>query len=306
MEGTPLGRGEATVSLRPWRPPTSTASPALQQPTQQATVPPGPTATPLTHIVQPNDTLLVIAAQYGVSLDALLAINPGLNQRFLSIGQALLIPGPEGEPITSLIPSATPIPLTFSSVTCTPTATGGLICLTDVRNPTDVTLEGLSARIDLLGDNGEIIDGRIAYAPINLLPPDGRMPLSAYFPPPAPSADSYRVSGLTAFPANEVEGRYVEVTIRRGEDIRGRQGSSWIVAGDVVVAPTAVGEAAKVVVLALGLDAHGDVAGYAVWEAAETPGPGESVAFRVLVVSLGRPIERVQLMAEALGAPTTN
>jgi LysM repeat protein len=306
VQESPNALDQPTVTLRAWRTPTATATPALQQPTQQATIPLGPTPTPLTHIVERGDTLLIIAAQYGVSLDELLAINPGLNPQLLSVGQALLIPGPGGEPITSLLPTSTPIPLTFSHVSCSPTATGGLTCLTAVRNPSEITLEGLSARIDLLDDRGGVLEGGIAYAPLNLLPPGELMPLSIYFEPPAPVPASARASGLTGLPANETERRYLELTIRRGDDVRSQGGSSWTVVGEVVVAPTATVPALKVQVLAVGLDAQGEVVGYAIWESAERPGPGQAAVFRVQVVSLGLPIERVALLAEALAEPAAD
>ncbi|HET7009270.1 MAG TPA: LysM domain-containing protein [Anaerolineales bacterium] len=304
VEIAPGAGRQPTITLRPWKTPTSTPSPAVRLPTQQATLPPAPTPTPLTHIVERGETLLIIAAQYGVTLDALLALNPGLNPMLLSVGQPLLIPGPEGEPITSLLPTATPIPLTFSPVMCFPTATGGLMCLTAIRNPGDVTLEGLTANIELIDDEGEILASRLAYAPLNLLPPGASMPLGVYFEPPAPAAASAQASGVTAFPANEVEGRYLEVSIRRGTDARGRNGSSWIVSGEVVVAPTEVGRALRVQVLAMGLDAEGELVGFTIWESAETPGPGDSIPFTLQVVSLGRPIERVELSAEALAERT--
>ena len=295
----------ATTTLLPWRTPTATSAPTRVQPSQQATIEPGPSPTPLTHIVQAKESLLTIAAQYGVTLDALLALNPDVNPNLLSIGQALLIPGPEGEPITSLLPTATAIPLTFSSVTCSPTATGGLTCLTAVRNPTKVVLEGLSARIDLLDGRGEVVESAVAFAPLNLLPPGDVMPLGVYFPPPAPSASSAVAAGLTAFPANETESRYLEVSLQKGGEVHSAQGSTWTVDGQLRIAADAAGPASRVLVLAVGYGAEDEVVGYAVWESAEAPGPGEMVAFDITILSLGAPIERVSLLAEALAVPTS-
>jgi LysM repeat protein len=295
----------STATLLPWRTTTRTSAPTRVQPSQEATIEPGPSPTPLTHIVQAKETLLTIAAQYGVTLDALLLLNPDVHPNLLSIGQPLLIPGPEGEPITSLVPTATAIPLTFSSVTCSPTATGGLTCLTAVRNPTKVVLEGLSARIDLLDGQGEIVASAVAFAPLNLLPPGEVMPLGVYFEPPAPAASSAVAAGLTAFPANETETRYLEVSLEKGGEVHSAQGSTWTVDGQLRISPDAAGPASRVLVLVVGFGGQDEVVGYAVWESAKAPGPGEAVAFDITVLSLGAPIERVSLLAEALAVPAS-
>ena len=295
----------STATLLPWRTTTPTSAPTRLQPSQQATIEPGPSPTPLTHIVSAKETLLTIAAQYGVTLDALLLLNPDVNPNLLSIGQALLIPGPEGEPITSVLPTATAIPLTFSSVTCSPTATGGLTCLTAVRNPTKVVLEGLSARIDLLDGQGEVVASAVAFAPLNLLPPGEVMPLGVYFAPPAPAASSAAAAGLTAFPANETETRYLEVSLQKGGETHSAQGSTWTVEGQLRISADAAGPPSRVLILAVGYGAQDDVVGYAVWESAEAPRPGQAVAFDITVLSLGAPIERVSLLAEVLAVPTS-
>ncbi len=305
VEG-PAGAGAAaTATLLPWKTPTLTPSPTRLEPTHQATVELGPSPTPLTHIVQAKETLLTIAAQYGVTLDALLAINPDVNPNLLSIGQALLIPGPGGEPITSLRPTATPIPLTFSAVACTPTATGGLTCLTAVRNPSAVTLEGLSARFDLLDAAEKVVATAVGFSPLNLLPAGETMPLAVYFAPPAPPAASARASGLTAFQANDLENRYRTLLIEKREEKRGADGISWTVEGNVLLAAEAAGPTARALVLAVAFGAQDEVVGYAVWESPKAIGPGESVAFRITVLSLGSPIERVRLLAEGLAAPSS-
>ncbi|MEI6779462.1 MAG: LysM peptidoglycan-binding domain-containing protein [Verrucomicrobiota bacterium] len=51
-----------------------------------------PAAIPRTHIVKAGENLNAIARKYGVKLDALLAANPRLNPRRLSVGQVLTIP----------------------------------------------------------------------------------------------------------------------------------------------------------------------------------------------------------------------
>ncbi len=53
---------------------------------------PGPPAR--THTVAAGETAVRIARRYGISLDALLAANPGLEPRRMRVGQVLNIPPP--------------------------------------------------------------------------------------------------------------------------------------------------------------------------------------------------------------------
>src|SRR5258706_7919774 len=48
------------------------------------------------YIVQPGDTLSAIAGRFNVSVDALVAANPGLDPSLISQGQQVIIPGLEG------------------------------------------------------------------------------------------------------------------------------------------------------------------------------------------------------------------
>ena len=47
-----------------------------------------------THTVVAGETAVRIARHYGISLDALLAANPGLEPRRMRVGQILNIPSP--------------------------------------------------------------------------------------------------------------------------------------------------------------------------------------------------------------------
>ena len=48
------------------------------------------------YIIQPGDTLSFVASRFNVSLDELLAANPGVDPNFLNQGQQIVIPGLEG------------------------------------------------------------------------------------------------------------------------------------------------------------------------------------------------------------------
>ena len=73
--------------------PTSTAAPADTATAAPAGTPP---ATGQTYTVQSGDIPETIAAQFGITVEALLAANPGIDPRGLQIGQVLNIPPPTG------------------------------------------------------------------------------------------------------------------------------------------------------------------------------------------------------------------
>ncbi len=107
----------ATVAIMTSEPATAlpVASPTRTEtptPLPTETPTPEPTATPTTgprvHIVQKGDVLSSIALQYGVSIEDILAANPGLTERsILSIGQEIVIPPANRAPEA---PAGTPEP----------------------------------------------------------------------------------------------------------------------------------------------------------------------------------------------------
>jgi LysM repeat protein len=77
--------------------PVATDTPAPAEPTEpSATDTPGPTNTPSslgsTYTVQSGDIPETIAAKFGITVDELLAANPGIDPNNLQVGQVLIIP----------------------------------------------------------------------------------------------------------------------------------------------------------------------------------------------------------------------
>jgi LysM repeat protein len=82
----------ATATSTPTTTPTFTLTPTPQPPTATATNSPTPTVTPRVHPVEPGQTLLFIAQQYGVPLNVLLDLNKMTGDEILSVGQEITIP----------------------------------------------------------------------------------------------------------------------------------------------------------------------------------------------------------------------
>jgi hypothetical protein len=83
----------AAVTATSTRPQTQATRPASGSPAgTAASVAASPAAAAEKYVVKPGDTLGQIAVQYGTTVDALRAANPGINEAALQIGQEILIP----------------------------------------------------------------------------------------------------------------------------------------------------------------------------------------------------------------------
>jgi len=295
-----LGPQEAaTVTLRPYQPPTSTPTRRAIPATIEPLATPAPTPTPLTRIVEEGDTLEAIAAEYGVSLDGLLLANPGIDPGLLRIGQGILIPGPEGQPVGVLAPTATPLALDYSTPVCYRTPAGAYWCLVLVRNPSQTAVEGITALVTLVDTAGAAMASAPAVAPLNLLAAGGSLPLAAYFPLPASAPLGAEFRPVSALAVGAVDERYLPVEVERAADEPGADGLHWRVSGRVTIAEAAAGEAGRLVVLLLAFDEAGDLAGFTAEELSPGLTPGASMPFDLTVFSLGPPIDRVEVLAEA-------
>lgn len=262
----------------------------------------GASPTPFVHQVQAGDTLLGIALRYGVELDHLLAANPEIDPRFLSVGQAIRIPGPDGAAPETILPTSTPVNLPVGAPSCYLNVSGGTVCFALVENPGQMTIEGLTGQISLLTDRGAAAASVLAYPPLNLVPPGGRMPLVAYFPESEGLGGGARVSLLSAVTAAELEGRYAPVEIVSFERVL--SGGTATVEFEIV-SLSEPGREARVEVLVVAYDRDGNVVGFRKWESSRPVSPRGTVSGVVIVASLGPPIEQVELLAEGrpVGAP---
>lgn len=289
----------ASPTLRPYLYPTTlaTSTTAAEAPTVETT--PRPTATPFTHTIQKDETLLVIAARYGISLEMLLAANPGINPRLLSIGQQLTIPGPEGGQLIPELPTTTPVPVQLSDVGCFPRPSQGITCLATVSNPGDEPVEGVVVGFTVFASDAQAATSIVVYTPLNLLLPGGTLPVSASFSTPSDGAYTVRATLLSAIAAAHPEERYADVTLSEGARQSTAGKTSWTVSGEVEVAGPPDVEVHRLVVLAMGFDSAGAVVGFAESEIDAGASSNGPIAYTLRVFSLGPPIADVQVVAEA-------
>ncbi len=253
-----------------------------------------PTPTTFIYTVVLNDTLNGIAGRYGVTLEALLAANPGIQPAALPVGTKLIIPTGRETPAE---PTPTPAPLPVQQARCWSEADGGLWCFALVQNEYAETLENLSAQFTLLDSNGQELASQAAFALLNTLPPGQSMPLAVHFPPPVQTNVSVRVQVLTAIRLLPGDIRYLPVMLENTLVSMESSGRTAQVTGRVIL--TGAGTANTLWVLATAYDAAGNVVGLRRWESPSALTADAPVSFDFLVSSVGPGIDRVEFLAEA-------
>lgn len=131
---------------------TLTATPTSAAPT--ATWTPGP-GEPVVYRVQPGDTLLTIANQFGVTVDEIMAANGLENPNFIQAGQELSIPVgglPTAAPTATPVPQSTDTPgpsPTLPPPSATPTETPTSPAVTPPATEPDVSIREIVEAGDL-------------------------------------------------------------------------------------------------------------------------------------------------------------
>ena len=254
-----------------------------------------PTPTPLTYTVVYGDTLIGIAGRFGISLEELMAANPGIQPNALSVGTVLFIP--VGGSISDE-PTPTPVPLAVQQARCYPTPDGGLWCFVLVQNDYAETLENLLVQVTLLDAAGQTAAAATAYAPLNILPPGKSMPLAVFFQPPIAPDLQPRVQLLTAIRLLPGDTRYLPAFLGSTLVDVDWSGRTAQVTGRVML-PAESAAANLVWVVGVAYDEAGNVVGLRRWEATSSLQPGGGLPFEFIVSSLGSPIARVELLVEA-------
>jgi len=279
-----------TGAITPYH--TITPNPNTPTATQMVIIPisPAPSPTPFTHTVKKGETMLGIAFQYGISLEDLKAVNPGVDPNFLSVDKQLIIPI-RGE-IPEVMPTPTPVPVSWKQPVCYRTGDGGAWCILPVKNQQEDSVENISAWIGLFTPEGEIIANQVAYAPLNQLRPGESIPLMSYFTPPLPEkfeAHGELLSGLTVAAD---DARYLNLEVVLENVVFSEDGGQATVSGEVVL-PDSVPMPSQIWYLIIAYDISGNMVGARKWES------NGGTHFEVPVFSLGGAIDHVEVLTEA-------
>ncbi len=268
-------------------PPTITTTP-ITIPTEQ---PIFPSPTPFKHVVQPGDTLFGIALKYNISLDRLVSANPGIDTRILTVGIQLNIPFEADENLS--IPTPTPYPVSVNTPTCLLTNDGGMWCFSDIHNNQRLSLENISAALNLYNDENKLMQSYIAIPPLNYLFPNQTIPVSAFIPPPLPEGYKVTAALITSLPSERDKAltEILDPEIRYNEDRTIAE-----IAGSVRVEELTT-EENQVWVAAVAYS-DGYPVGIRKWISAGELQLEEDIIFELNLYSLGPPIDKIQLFSE--------
>lgn len=196
----------STPELTLYRTHTPTQTPEEVDDLMPFPITPAPTATPFTHKVAKDETMLGIALKYGIKLEDLLAANPAVNPRMMSVDTILLIPLPVSESEPTL--TVTPLPLLIGTPSCYPSADQNYTCLVEVRNTLTQAVENLSVWLGI-SDQDQLLASQVIYPALDQLPAGQRITLLADFPGPFSANLKPRARILTAVPVVEQDMRYL-------------------------------------------------------------------------------------------------
>ncbi len=284
--------------LIPYRSATPSATP---QPTDAATPTPlpTPTPTPRTHLVKDGEDMFGIAYRYGLNVQTLMAANPDVNPRAMSVGQPLVIPYAVPTESANNPPMPTPVGLALGQPICYPAGDGSLVCFVQVTNEQSFGVESLAVAIRLYDTQSGQIYSQNAYAPLNLIPAQGSLPLMANFPAPAPQEYQLSAELISAIPLPAGSERYLPVLLQDQNINIAENGLSVQVSGRAAVEGTDR-TASQMWVAAVAFDAMDRVVGLRRWERTEAMPGGVPIDFALTVYSVGPEIVRIALFAEAV------
>lgn len=284
------------VFLTPYISPSPSQAPIINTPVVVTpTDLPTPTPTPVKYTVVQGDTMLAIAFRNGISLEELLAANPEVNPRLLSIGTELIIPLSENVPNNPM--TATPLPIETGRPDCYPVA-DGIWCFLLVTNDRDRQLENISAQIVLYDEAGEMLTKEVAISPINKISVDEEIPLVIFFPGSFPREFQAISNVISAQPVPKGDLRYLDAWLEVDGVEISADGMHAEVNGSIGIPKNSV-PGNVVWIVATAYDKEGSVVGVRKLERFGLLEPGTSQDFDIEVFSLGPEIIEVKAVVEA-------
>ena len=286
-------------TLIPYHSPTPTPILATSTPVPPTAAPlPSPTPTYRVHEVKKNEDLGGIAYLYGVSVSAIMAVNPDVDPYIMSIGTQLNIPpAQETADGEDLLP--TPVGVQAGRPQCYPSSAEGSWCFSEVNNPLETAVENVSAVLRIQNPGEDHQQSYTMFAGLNTLPAGDTLPLMVYLPFQVSSGYAASVEVSSALPLQVDSPRYLSVQLENAQaQINGRASAS--VSGNVVLDAASGQTANKVWLLATVYNAQGDIIGARRQEINVQLAPGDSTPYQFEVYAAGGSIASVKVRAEAM------
>jgi LysM repeat protein len=200
-----------TDTVRPTATRRATFTPVPATPSDTPT--PTVTPTPIIYSIKKGDTLLAIARQFGVTVQAIQELNGIADPRRLQIGQEIMIPLKEGDGEPTVVPTPTPVALKVQGLAFYRTPVDSLWCLGEVVNLSGQPAEEIQVQISLHDEQGRLLASGAAFVQLDILAPAGRAPFAVLFAAPPASFAQYQTRVLSGVRSTHLGPRYPDLTL---------------------------------------------------------------------------------------------
>jgi murein DD-endopeptidase MepM/ murein hydrolase activator NlpD len=183
-------------------------------------------------MVQSGDTLLAIAAKFGVSAEAIQETNGIVDPRRLQIEQELIIPLPEADAEQPPTPTPTPPPMMVQKLNFQQTPVGGLWAFGDIYNPGANPLSEVMVQVSLFDGDGQLLANEIAFPQLDVVPPEQAVAFAILFTDPPRQFAQYQAVVLAGVPMSPNTRYYLDLVT---SDLRGQEADAarYRVEGDL-------------------------------------------------------------------------
>ncbi len=248
-----LSTATATATVLPTvtRQATFTPVPATPSNTPTPTV----TPTPVIYTIVKGDTLLVIARQFGVSVEDIQSANGIDDPRRLRIGQELIVPPKEAGDEPTPVPTPTPVALKIEGLAFHWTPVNSLWCLGEVLNLSARPAEEVQVQISLHDEQGQLLASGVAFTQLDIVASGRRAPFAILFDAPPAHFAQYQTRVLSGVPSTHLGPRYPDLVVveDKGDWL---DGSNYQVKGQVRNVGQAEAEQVVLVVTLYDADRH--------------------------------------------------
>lgn len=206
-----------TATLLATKPPRPTFTPAPATPAPTPT--PTMTPTPIVYQVQSGDTVLAIAAEFGISAEAIQEANGIIDPRRLQIGQEIIIPRPETDAEQPPTPTPTPPPMTIRKLNFQQTPAGGLWASGEIHNPGSDPVSEVMVQISLFDGDGQLLASETAFPQLDVVPPGQAVSFAILFSNPPREFAQYQAVVLAGVPMSPNTRYYLDLV---ASDLQGQ------------------------------------------------------------------------------------
>jgi len=270
-------------------------SPAKDTVMNSLVLPQSSSLNPKTYIVKQGDTMSAIALKFGVTIDDILVMNPGIDSQIISTGSELKIPEVKGG--KTILPKPTPLPLLLSSPLCNPVSDGGLVCIITAQNTSIVPLEGVSIAFLLYSKEGKLFSEKEVASPFSRILEGMSLPIAVYFPHPLPEDWIPVAIVRMALPGINDNQHYLTAEAKIDE-IHKAESQKWALARGHITLTSSNHKPLLARLLVSAQDEKGNTVGMKTWEWEGVLSGDNPIPFEIEIFSISSTINTISVQSE--------